>query len=803
MEKRTAKQVFRAITVLFFTFFYFGAGAQTLENTLATYAGTYAQERAYLHYDKSVYTAGETVWFKAYLIEGILPVQGSKTLYIDWVDDKGSLLMHSVSPIVDAVTNGQFDIPSDYAGSVIHVRAYTKWMLNFDSSFLYHKDLRVVGKAPGSLQKTAAATTSLQFFAEGGDAVAGIKNKIAFKAANQWGTPVAVTGAVQSSDGKTVASFATQHDGMGFFYLEPQPGMRYTALWKDAKGAAHTTELPAIKSNGIALELTVDDTKRRFIVTRTSDVPDALKQVHLVGTMNQTFVFKSTLDLSGRSTNGGIIPTEALPSGILTVTLFDAAWNAIAERITFINNNDYRFEPQLTVEHWGLNKRARNEIQIAIPDSIEAYLSVAVTDNAIAADSSDNIINRLLLTSEIKGYVANPEYYFSASNDSAHQYLDLVMLTNGWRRFKWEDVVKGKLPLIRYPKDTTYLSISGRLYGMPQGSINNGSINMIIKAKDSASSKMMLEPINRDGSFYNPEALFFDTLHVYYQLQPAALFKDADVRFMESRLPPPDYKQAVKNFNRFAPYGDTAGNYRFGLLAQERERVSILMKQKMLENVTVRSKTKTPVQVLDEKYASGLFRGIDSYQFDLVNDPLARSYTNIFNYLQGKVAGLQISGAGSNTTLQWRGGKPAVFLDEMNTDVDMLSSISVSDIAYVKVFRPPFMGSFNGSSGAIAIYTRKGNDTPQPRSNGLKSSTISGYTPIKEFYTPNYASINPQNEQRDLRTTLYWNPDVHLTPRGRTVTLTFYNNDITNAFRVIVEGMTSDGRLTHIEQTME
>jgi hypothetical protein len=801
MRLQTAQGWRRVMVAIFFTFFHFYAGAQAIENTLAVYAHTYAHERVYLHYDKSAYAAGETVWFKAYLMEDILPAQGSKTLYIDWVDEKGAVLLHAVSPVIDGVTSGQFDIPPDYGGDFIHVRAYTRWMLNFDSSFLYNKDIRVVGKTPRSMQKAVAAEPSLHFFAEGGDAIAGIQNKIAFKAEDQWGSPVPATGVVQNSNGTAVASFKTLHDGMGFFYLAPEPGMQYTATWKDAKGIEHTMPLPAVKSSGVTLELAVDSLKRRFTLTRTGGAPQLFKQLHLVGTMNQNLIFKTTVDLTAKTTASGVIPTEALPTGILTITVFDAAWNAVAERITFVRNKDYRFEPELIEAYWGFNKRARNEVQLTVPDSIVASLSVSVTDNALAVDSSDNIITRLLLTGELKGTVSHPEYYFKHDNALVNQQLDLVMLTHGWRRFKWEDVVNGKLPAISHPKDTAYLTLSGKLYGMPRGSISGGTINMILKGKD-ASVKMMTEPIRADGSFNNPQAYFFDTLQVYYQLQPAKLFNGASVRFMEGRLQAPDYKPAAQTFKGVTP-ADTAGRRRLQLLVQERAIADSLMKQKTLENVTVRARIKTPLQVMDEKYAFGMFRGGDSYQFDLVNDPRSGSYSDIFMYLQGKVAGLQINGAGSNVSLQWRGGPPAVFLNEMATDVNMLSSIPVSDIAYVKVFRPPFLGGHNGSNGGIAIYTRKGNDAPVTSGKGLNNNAIAGYTPVKQFYTPNYAITNPRNEQRDVRTTLYWNPTVLTSPENRTVTLTFYNNDVTKSYRVVIEGMAADGRLAHVEQVIE
>jgi hypothetical protein len=237
-------------------------------------------------------------------------------------------------------------------------------------------------------------------------------------------------------------------------------------------------------------------------------------------------------------------------------------------------------------------------------------------------------------------------------------------------------------------------------------------------------------------------------------------------------------------------------------LVKEANDLAERMKIKTLENVTVTSRTKSPIQILDEKYASPLFSG-DGYQFDLVNDQFASSALNIFTYLQGKVAGLQVNTASNPPSLQWRGGAPQLYLDEVPADPSFISSVSVNDVAYIKVFRPPFMGGFNGANGAIAVYTRRGNDTKPTESKGLNNNKVFGYTLIKEFYSPNYSSFKQSNEQRDLRTTLYWNPGVTLSPQNRQVVLTFYNNDVSNAFRVVIEGMTSDGRLAHIEQVME
>lgn len=787
-----------------------GLRAQSFDSTLARYSERYQQEKVYLHYDKASYYAGETIWYKAYLLEGLYPTDNSKTLYVDWVADNGTVLWHSVSPLVDAATNGQFEIPADYAGNFIHVRAYTKWMLNFDTSFLYSKDLRLLPKATATPAKPVvrpAVVPSVQFFPEGGDAIAGIPNKFAFKAVDQWGRPVRIRGVVQNDKGQVMDSIRTLHDGMGFVTITPMEGSSYTAKWKDEKNADHTTNLPAAHAQGVAMQVVQNATQRIINIYSTAQATEALQQLHLVGTTNQREAFRSDIALKPGAAARRIIPVLGLPSGIITFTLFDANWNAVAERVSFVNNHDFSFTPTMEVEHWGLSKRKRNEIKITLPDSLQgASLSVSVTDAAIEKDTSDNIISHFFLSSEIKGKVYEPAYYFSGA-DSADQYLDLVMMTNGWRRFKWEDVAKGKYPTLTYPHDTAYLTLSGQVFGVAKSQLSGkDNIVLLVKEKDTAqkvNTKMMIIPITTSGTFSDPGIILFDTVSVYYSLR-SKFFSQAEARFMTDRLPAPNYSAFSKSFGGRNPFYDTTGSFHHTLMAAEQARLLALQKGKVMETVTVTARQKAPVDILDDKYASGMFRGSgDDYKYDLVNDPAATAYPNVFSYLQGKIAGLQITGNGSTPSLSWRGGAPSLYLDEVQTDADMINGIPVSDIAYVKVFRPPFMGGFNGSNGAIAIYTRRGDDAKNVPGKGLSANKIAGYTPIKQYYSPNYERFDARNEQPDIRTTLLWNPMVLTTPKNHQVVLTFYNNDVTQSFRVVIEGMTRDGLLTHFEQIME
>ncbi len=799
------------LSVFSFSFFFFlNVNAQgNIDANIARYANDFGQERMYIHYDKSSYATGETIWFKAYLMKAIFPANESKTVYIDWTDEKGKLLLRSTSPVVDAVSIGQFEIPADYTGQFLHVKAYTRWMLNFDSSFLYNKDIRILSKNSNSLSAKNAAIPQLTFFPEGGDVIANVTNKIAFKANDQWGRPLKIKGVIKSNSGATIDSLKVIHDGMGYFYLKPKTGEIFSAKWsvntslqKNTKGTEYVTALPPAQSTGVSLQVSKVGSKRNFLISAAPGDANSSRLLHVLGTMYQQTVFEIVKELKEGITQG-IIPTEDLPSGILTITVFDEKWNPLAERITYINNEEYLFHPEMTVQHWGLNKRAKNEIEISVPDSLSANLSVSVTDMGIDADTGNTIISHLLLTGELKGKVNNPAHYFLNNSDSISNQLDLVMLTHGWRRFNWEDVVKGNLPEIKYPRDTTYLSISGKIYGASPVQLRDaGSIVLLWKQKKE-DNQIVSVPIAKDGSFNDPSLILFDTARIYYQLPKSKGLGDPTVQFMQNRLPPLSQNMKANGFF-YNHLSDTTGNSRHFQLADATLEELNYLKGKVLETVTIQRKTKSPVEIMDEKYTSGLFSGGDAYQFDLVNDPFAVSSFSIFNYLQGKVAGLQINTSSNPPSLQWRGGSPAIYLDEMSSSADMISGIPVSDVAYIKVIRPPFMGGAGGgSAGAIAIYTRRGGDQKSEPGKGLSNNTVTGYTGIRQFYSPNYESINPENEKKDLRTTLYWNPEVITQPGKNKVLLKFFNNDVSGAFRVVIEGVTKDGRLAHEVQVME
>ncbi|MGF7232090.1 hypothetical protein [Arachidicoccus sp.] len=783
--------------------------AQRLDTLINTFGAKYRPERIHLQFDKQTYSPQETIWFKGYIFSGIAPEQKSKNLYVDFSDETGKVLAHDVFPISEGVSRGQFDIPDSLKGNLIHVRAYTKWMLNFDTAFLYNNNLNVIQpKAKRIKGKPPTPKATLYFFPEGGDAIAGLSTRVAFMAEDQYAQPVNISGEVKDNDGNKVADLLVQHDGMGSFYFIPDAQKTYTATWKDGQGETHTTTLPAIHKEGITLSVKASNGEKLFAIQRPENAGDNLKELHVVATMYQQTVYLANISLADKTMISGAIPTAYFPSGILQITVLDKNMRPLAERIAFVKGKDDTFHPEVGFSKLSFDKRGANELIINVLDSVPANLAVSVTDASIGTDSSNNLVSDMLLSSQIKGKVYRPFYYFLSDSDKVNNDLDLVMLTHGWRRFDWDKIINKEPLNIAYPKDSTYLSLSGKVFGAtPAQLAASGTLFAIIKSKADTTNKFIMLPLNSDGTFSDPNAIFFDSLNVYYKFSGKKNYlQNSEVTFMSDRLPSPGH--IPMNFNDIvkARLYDTTGLAGSRNLYDQYWAMAHFKSDNALATVTVKTKQKSLTEKLDDEYTSGMFKDDNGYTFDVMNDIAAQGAMNVFSYLQGRVAGLQISNPMATPPgLSWRGSTPSLFLDEIPvSDASQLSNMSMSDIAMIKIYRPPFMGGFGGSpGGAIAVYTRKGADVAVDSKTGMPHKTIAGYTVIREFYSPNYLSLSEDQDKFDARSTLYWNSLIMTTPQKHEVRLKFFNNDFTKAYRIILEGINDNGQFTHVEKVIQ
>jgi hypothetical protein len=223
-----------------------------------------------------------------------------------------------------------------------------------------------------------------------------------------------------------------------------------------------------------------------------------------------------------------------------------------------------------------------------------------------------------------------------------------------------------------------------------------------------------------------------------------------------------------------------------------------------LSEVVVKSKTKSALQVLDEKYASGFFAGGDGISFDLSSDANMVAAIDILTYLQAKVPGLTIN-LGGQPSATWRGSNTQFFLNEMTTTIDQVQSINITDISYIKAMRPPFFGAMGGGSGgAISIYTKKGeyNRGGNVNSKGMEYKVLGGYSVFKEFYNPSYDKP-AENFEIDNRATLYWNPYLLTNKKSSRVRIEFFNNDISKKLQIVLEGINANGRLARVVKYIE
>ncbi len=319
-----------------------GLQAQQFVSVLKKLNAEYRQEKLYLHFDRAYYNPGETIWFKAYLFSGNFPSLVSNTLYVELLDAKGKPLRQVSLPVILSGAAGSLDIPADAAGTVL-VRAYTKWMLNFDSSFLFTKAFSIITpRKPGDKTVVAAPAknnpgkaipATLHFFPEGGDLVEEVESRIAFKATAPDGMPVDVTGDVLDSKGIKITSFASIHDGMGAFILQPRKGEQYKAVWQE-QGQTHETVLPAVKQYGLVLEADNEGNKINFKIKHAVKVPGC-PFVYVVALMHQQLVYRAKAFIDTTLSASGSIPIEEVPAGILQLTVFTPDEQPLAERIVF------------------------------------------------------------------------------------------------------------------------------------------------------------------------------------------------------------------------------------------------------------------------------------------------------------------------------------------------------------------------------------------------------------------------------------------------------------------------------------
>jgi hypothetical protein len=796
-------------TLLFTTLLTAQTHGQQIDSMMMVYADGFPKERIHVHFDKSAYNQEETIWYKIYILDDRGLTQLSKNVYTEWFDTTGKMIRQTVAPLYQSTSKGAFELPADYAGNFIRIKVYTQWSLNDEADFLYTKDIQINNAVEIKDTKLKLLQPQVGLFPEGGELVYGLQGKVAFKAADNRGIPVKIKAILLNDMNKILDTLKVQHDGMGSFILQPKLGEKYQVKWTDPNGNSGITPLPVNKTEGVSFGVKTSNEFATISVSRTPNAPANMKMMTLLVHMNQNILFKVSLNATDRTSLSANIPIAELNTGVLQFTLFSADWMPVAERIIFINNRTHEFSAKVLTQLVTLTKRGKNVFDVFVTDTASTNMSVSVTDASIESQASSHTIHSdLLLSSEIKGRIYNPGYYLSSDSDSVMANLDLVMLTHGWRKFDWEKLKAGVGPELKYPFEADRMKISGKIYGLKNTSVGDLLLNLIIQYKDS-SKNFVFQPVTKEGTFENRDQFFYDTARIFYSFNQNQRLNDiAQVQFDNGLLKPTRKQIPISEAEKLFNWNDSLARARMNYFLSLQEEWKKRSSYKTLQEVIIKSRVKPKEDVVDQRYATGLFAGGDAFVFDLLNDPSAAGGFDILSYLQGRVPGLQISRGGGpgGVSMNWRGGTPDVYLDQQRVGPDMVMSLNIRDIAMVKVFRPPFFGSFGGGGGgAIAIYTKKGGDSRADNSKNSKSmlsSLITGFTRFKEFYNPQYDNPN-ENPETDIRSTLYWNPYVMTNQKNPRFRVQFFNNDFSKKLQIVLEGVTSDGRMTRTVKILE
>ncbi len=436
---------------------------------LKTLMGDRVIEKAYLHLDKPYYAAGDTIYFKAYVTLGEQHElsKASGVLHVDLIDP-GNAIVNSIRlPLVNGLAWGDFSLPFSFPKGNYRIRAYTRYMQN-DPDYFFDQTVPVgsVMNGPAAGQNQAAEQKAdLQFFPEGGELVTAMISRVAFKAVGPNGLGINFRGVVLDNAGQPVVTFTPSHLGMGTFNFLPQQGKTYTAKVTFADGSQNTFNLPAARDKGIALS--VKDTLDKLSIEIHSNeayLQENLNKQITVVVYGSGAVNTVNTKLDSRRL-GLDIPNNQFPTGIVLVTLFSQTGEPLSERMVFVQNPDL-VDLSLSSNKTSYSKRDRVSIEVKAQDKgagTQGHFSVAVIDEnkvPLQADNETTILTYLLLSADLKGHVEQPNYYFSHNTGKTYADLDVLMLTQGYRRFAWKQLLEGNAPAFSYQPEKT-ITLSG------------------------------------------------------------------------------------------------------------------------------------------------------------------------------------------------------------------------------------------------------------------------------------------------------------------------------------------------------
>lgn len=825
-------------------------------------------EKAYLHFDKPFYYSGDTIWFKAYLVDRENRLtENSKLLYVDLVDPAERVIKQLKVPLTAGL--GWADIPLDgsAAGGSYHIRAYTNWMRNYDKGEFFSKEIPVInimsfgvkakakfetvgnqvqaelsfsddkgqplsrrqvyyniadkqhkgitdelGKLTVSVDTnkitgerklssrvingadTLSSTFSIpqlaqnfqvHFFPEGGNLVANIPSRLAFKVVGSDGLGLDATGYIVDSSNSRIAEFATSHLGMGTVGINPVPGETYTAHLTTQNGLKRKVAIPRAQPQGYVLTVNRDGDNLSVRVRGSQKLVEAgnlalvVKKPGISETLSRTLIDKSSMLVR--------IPREVLRTGLMQITLY-ANEDPVAERLTFVHSQ-HDLELSLSPANSSIagNKQVTYKLDAKHADGagVLGNFSVAIVDDKLVPVDEENeasIISNLLLTSELKGHVERPQYYFLNRNELKEDHLDLLMMTQGWRRFIMDSAtftaekgysIKGKVTR----------PFGGPAPGSDVSLIIQGSGEPIVHVKADDTGSFKFDNLNLEGernlvfSAYSADGksnvkVVIDTTG---NIRPA--------------LGPRRYIPSESITDSILQNGDQDH-------LSYLKRYQDITKSQLLQEVVVKATVKKKIpnsRNLNNRDMTYSFAEEDFSHYLKLSDLIQAKVHGVV--LQTNIRGERIAMTARSMSRLFRGSAPMmVYLDGVPTGTN-LDEFNLADFEGVEALTQDnelAIYGAQGGGGIILLTSRSTGPKAEPPMNVLQLKAI-GMAPRREFYSP-VGNGDFSSQKIDKRTTIYWNPSV-FTNSVESSEFTFVAGNKAGKYRIVIEGVDEDGNI--------
>lgn len=776
------------------------------------------QEKIFLQTDRSHYFAAEKIWFKLWAFIDQQPAFLSRIVYTDLINDSGRVILKQMYELDSMGTSaGYMEIPVDIKSGNFSIRSYTLWMLNYPT-FLASEPIYIYNIDYKTKNNTAKPALYIQFFPEGGKLIEGLSARVAFKAVNEKGLPVSINAKLNDHTGKTITTLTTEHDGMGLFEFIPTASTSYHAV---IEGISQKFNLPAAEKEGISIRIDNSKPSRIFVSAERNETnKDFYNRLYLSATLNGKLVFLNELNFD-EGLSAAAISKKNLPPGILHITFFHPNGSVVAERLAFIDN--YTVVQPSIVQTNSKEQNGITYLTFRIDSLSTVSNSLLCSDASLVSPifTNNNLVSSLFLTSDLKGSINNPGYYVEDKSIVRLKHLDLLLMTHGWKRYNWKDVITSNSTTLKFPVETS-INIKGKVTKSDRSEIiKDGKVSFIIKAEDSTT--MLSDATLTDkGEFIVDKIKFFKKADVYYQGTNSKKEKYVvDVTFYPSYIDTLSHSSVVSpiDLDTTKNSESTFSNY---LKSSFTHLDSTVSNYKNLKEIIIQGKRKLARKdSLNIVYASpGIF------QSGLSLDPSERqSNQNIWYYLQSQVPGLRVEGTfnpnvyfsrysdlqipGSeepladafgnrevNGVLLNRGGV-AFYLNEINVPQEVVETLVLSDVALVKVLRTE-AAALGIPTGAIAIYTKKGvNAGKAIYEKDFSNLKVTGYTVNNSFYAlpvTSQISTSPQP-------TLLWNANI--SPKDKSIVIAVNQKTKPKAIRFTLQGVDKDGNLNLVEKIIE